>query len=357
MKPTFTYKVMIMKKIMKRIISAVVCCVLIFSLITTAFAATIYYYFGFSYTYLNNDMVSLYGVDAGTDYLFIPDTLNNRKLVDVRNNAFLNNTEITNLDLAGATNLERIGSFAFANCSNLSGGFTIPENVVLIETAAFENCTGLENVTINAAVRKIPNQCFNGCSSLSSVTLPDTVEAIGDYAFANCSSLEYIEIPASVKEIASTAFMNDNVKLGVYYNSDAYQYAMDNGLAYTVLDPENIPTEPPTETPTEAVTEAPTEAPTEAVTEPPTEIPTESAQTVTFLLGDADGNGEVNIIDSTIIQRLMAKSVEDTDGMISLRGDIDDNELSINDAALLCRYLAHIHLDYPINMIVTRTIK
>ena len=108
MKPTFTYKVMIMKKIMKRIISAVVCCVLIFSLITTAFAATIYYYFGFSYTYLNNDMVSLYGVDAGTDYLFIPDTLNNRKLVDVRNNAFLNNTEITNLDLAGATNLERI---------------------------------------------------------------------------------------------------------------------------------------------------------------------------------------------------------------------------------------------------------
>ena len=209
-----------MNKYFKKIISAIICVVLMFTLITTAFAATVYYYFGYMYTYISNELVSLYGVTEGTDYLFIPDKLNNRKLVDIQNNAFMNNNEITNLDLAGATNLERIGSFAFANCSNLSGGFTIPENVVLIETAAFENCSSLENVTINAAVRKIPNQCFNGCSSLSSVTLPDTVEAIGDYAFANCSSLEYIEIPASVKEIASTAFMNDNVKLGVYYNSD-----------------------------------------------------------------------------------------------------------------------------------------
>ena len=131
---------------------------------------------------------------------------------------------------------------------------------------------------------------------------------------------------------------------------------MNNGLEYTVLDPENMPTEPPTETPTEAVTEAPTAAPTEAVTEVPTEMPTDSAQTVTFLLGDVNDDGEVSIIDSTIIQRVLAKIIVDTDGMISLRGDIDDNGLSIDDVTLLCRYLANIHLDYPINTIVTRTI-
>lgn len=334
-----------MKKIMKRIISAVVCCILVFSLITTAFAATIYYYFGFSYTYLNNDMVSLYGVDAGTDYLFIPDTLNNRKLVDVRNNAFLNNTEITNLDLAGATNLERIGSFAFANCSNLSGGFTIPENVVLIETAAFENCTGLENVTINAAVRKIPNQCFNGCSSLSSVTLNDTVTEIGYYAFSNCPNLTYIEIPTSVTSIAKSSFQNDtDITLGVYRNSFALEYAESNGINYIILDPE--PTEPPTEPePTVPPTEAPTEPVTEAPTTEPTQMPTELSG---YYLGDVNGDGTVDVIDATLLQRHLAYITIPSEYDI-MHGDVDSNGIvSIIDVTFIGRYVAKAGVIYPV---------
>ena len=187
---------------------------------------------------------------------------------------------------------------------------------------------------------------FRSCSDLESVVFNDNIITIDGYAFANCPKLNYVEIPSSVKNIDETAF-DSTISLGVYRDSFGLEFAEKKGISYVILDPE--PTEPPTEP-------EPTEAPTEAVTEAPTEIPTESAQTVTFLLGDADGNGEVSIIDSTIIQRLMAKSVEDTDGMISLRGDIDDNGLSINDAALLGRYLARMSLDYPVNTIVTRTL-
>ena len=322
----------------------------------TVFAETIYYYFGFNYSIVNNSSVTVKGWDNSSPSVAIPETINNRYVISVDNHAFADNTYITDVSFDEATQLNRIGMFAFSGCTSLKS-LNIPNQVTNIGMGAFQNCSSLESLVFDASISYVPEQCFYDCNSLSSVVLSDSVTAIKDFAFANCSSLEYIEIPASVKEIASTAFMNDNVKLGVYYNSDAYQYAMDNGLAYTVLDPENIPTEPPTETPTEAVTEAPTAAPTEAVTEPPTEIPTESAQTVTFLIGDADGNGEVNIIDSTIIQRVIAKIIDDSDGMISLRGDIDENGLSIDDATLLCRYLANIHLDYPVNTIVTRIIK
>ena len=307
---------------------------------TTVIAATIYYYFGYLYTYLNNDMVSLYGVDEGTEYLFIPDKLNNRKLVDIRNNAFMNNQEIFKLDFAGATNLERIGSFAFAYCSYLSDSFSIPSNVVLIETAAFEGCTSLQSVELNATIDTIPNQCFDGCTSLNNIVLNDSIKSIGDYAFADCSSLTYIEIPKSVTEISSVAFQNDSVTLGVYTNSTAHQFAVDNGSEFVLLDaPE--PTEPVTE-PTEAPTEPASEAfePTEAVTEQPTEA-------LKLLLGDADGDGMVDVTDATVIQRVL--NYIDVSSYNENAADVDrSGEVEIIDATYIMRYSALLTVPYPI---------
>lgn len=335
-----------MKKYNKQIASIIISVVLIFSLMTVSIAATIYYYFGYRYTYINDDLVSLYGVDEGTEYLFIPDKLNNRKLVDIRNNAFMNNQEIFKLDLAGATNLERIGSFAFAYCSYLSDSFTIPSNVVLIETAAFEGCTSLQSVEVNATIDTIPNQCFNGCTSLNNIVLNDSIKSIGDYAFADCSSLTYIEIPKSVTEISSVAFQNDSVTLGVYTNSTAHQFAVDNGYEFVLLDaPE--PTEPvtePTEAPTEPVTETP--EPTEAVTEQPTEA-------LKLLLGDADGDGMVDITDATITQRVLANiKVEKYDALAS---DVDGNgEVDIIDVTFIMRYCSQIPTAYSIGEWIDR---
>lgn len=340
-----------MKSILKKTVAIILSVMLVFAFAVSSFAVTIYYYFGYSYTYINDELVSLYGIEEGTEYLFIPDTLNNRKLVDIRNYAFMNNKEITGLDFAGATNLERIGMFAFANCENISGGISIPANVTTIESAAFQNCTSLESVVYDGAINYVPNQCFNGCTNLRSITLGENVTSIGHYAFNSCPNLTYMVIPGSVTEISDYAFSIDsNIQLGVYYDTAAYHYAIDKGMSYVVLDPENIPvvpTEPvtePTEAPTEPVTETP--EPTEAVTEQPTEA-------LKLLLGDADGDGMVDITDATIIQRVLANiNVEKYDALAS---DVDGNgEVDIIDVTFIMRYCSQIPTAYSIGEWIDR---
>ena len=66
------------------------------------------------------------------------------------------------------------------------------------------------------------------------------------------------------------------------------------------------------------------------------------------LLGDADGDGEVTVIDATMIQRVLAsmpgavvdKAAADVDG---------DGEVTVVDATYIQRYLASMPVAFPIN--------
>lgn len=71
------------------------------------------------------------------------------------------------------------------------------------------------------------------------------------------------------------------------------------------------------------------------------------------ILGDADGNGEVEIIDATIIQRYLSDmTVPYTEDEL-MNGDVDgDGELSIIDATLIQRYNAGFSVAYPIGEII-----
>lgn len=68
----------------------------------------------------------------------------------------------------------------------------------------------------------------------------------------------------------------------------------------------------------------------------------------TFVLGDANGDGTVTIDDATLIQRVLCESVEDTDGKIAQRGDVDGNGLSIMDVTIIMRYLAEYDDEYGV---------
>ena len=67
-----------------------------------------------------------------------------------------------------------------------------------------------------------------------------------------------------------------------------------------------------------------------------------------YLRGDSDGNGEVNILDATLIQRVAANLQSDDDGMITLRAALSGESLSITDATCLQRHFVQLLTPYPI---------
>ena len=324
----------------KRLFAFLLSLLILASTITVAFAETIYNYSGIYYTYITNELVSIYGVEESKSEVVIPGIINTRAVVDIRNNAFMKNETLTSLDLSKALYLERIGSFAFSECKNLGGTLTIPSSVSSVDIAAFQYCSSLESVVYEAQSDEVPNQCFKGCALLSSVTLNDNITRIGYYAFSDCPNLSYMVIPKTVTTIASSAFNNDSsLTLGVYYDSTAHQYAENKGIPYIILDPPVEPTEPPTEP---EPTEAPTDEPTVPATEAPTEMPVK-------YLGDVDGDGTVTSIDATLIQRHLCYIKTMISDKMFMMGDVDgDGIITIIDVSYIMRYLATIEVPYPI---------
>ncbi len=68
-----------------------------------------------------------------------------------------------------------------------------------------------------------------------------------------------------------------------------------------------------------------------------------------YLRGDSDGNGKVDILDVTLIQRILANLQADDDGMITLRAALSGDTLDIIDVTCLQRYIAQMPTPYPIN--------
>jgi len=60
--------------------------------------------------------------------------------------------------------------------------------VVSIGDNAFKNCTGLTSVTIAATIMTIGNSAFNGCTSLTSAYFEGDAPTIWSHVFDNCAS-------------------------------------------------------------------------------------------------------------------------------------------------------------------------
>ena len=67
-----------------------------------------------------------------------------------------------------------------------------------------------------------------------------------------------------------------------------------------------------------------------------------------YLLGDADGDGDISVLDATRVQRVLAGFTFDDVESISLRGDVSEDELDIVDATLIQRWLAGFEVYCPI---------
>ncbi len=115
------------------------------------------------------------------------------------------NGELLQGDIIIPEGTEKIGDYAFYNCSGLTN-ISIPDSVTSIGSRAFYGCSGLTSITIPDSVTSIKDYTFYGCSGLTSITIPDSVTSIGQSAFSGCSGLTSITIPDSVTSIGENAF-------------------------------------------------------------------------------------------------------------------------------------------------------
>ena len=301
-----------MKKSVLSIISLILCISVLFALsIGSTGAVTLYTDGIYTFADIDEDYVSLYSYDESTPTLVVPDMYRTRYVSSVYDYAFEGNETITSIDFSQCRKLDRIGLKAFASCSNLSGKLTLPNSVRTIALGAFEKCTSITEAVINSSVQTIPQQCFNRCSSLSKVYLPPNVESIENLAFANCGYLDDVYFPTSVNYISDTAFLNSKyVCFHVWYGSYAHQYAIDNNIKYILLDE--------------------------------------------VLLGDANGDGDVNVSDVTYIQSYLAE-LESLEGIYLHSADVnEDNEIDISDATAIQMYVAEFQIGHPIGQVMTK---
>lgn len=102
-------------------------------------------------------------------------------------------------------NIEIIGTAAFRYLESLKN-IEIPENVMCIESDAFNNCIYLEKCIIRNPNCILEQGIFWNCVSLKNVELPSNLEEIPSHAFAFCEKLRKITIPKSVRKIGESAF-------------------------------------------------------------------------------------------------------------------------------------------------------
>ena len=69
-----------------------------------------------------------------------------------------------------------------------------------------------------------------------------------------------------------------------------------------------------------------------------------------WIMGDTDGDGEISILDATVIQRYLADFEVKYPERVKKCGDINGDGVDILDATLIQRYLAAYTIPYPIDI-------
>ena len=111
--------------------------------------------------------------------------------------------------------------------------------VTKLGSRAFYYLSKVEKVAFaeNSALTEVGSYAFSNSSALTDIILPDSVTSIGTRAFEYSYALSSVYVPDGVSYIQKEAFWKDtSVTLSVASGSYAEQWAIDNGVAYTVRD-------------------------------------------------------------------------------------------------------------------------
>jgi uncharacterized repeat protein (TIGR02543 family) len=157
---------------------------------------------------------AFYGcINLGESHIFLTDDPTGTPLVgdviisegvqSIGDRAFQNCTGLAEITLPNS--LTHLGIRAFYKCENLKS-VTIGSGLTTIPDYAFYKCIELENVTMTDGVTEIGRYAFRGCENLAELTLSKDLISIGDYAFYGCTAMKRLELPRSLTNIGSFAF-------------------------------------------------------------------------------------------------------------------------------------------------------
>lgn len=190
--------------------------------------------------------------------------------------------------------INTLPAYSFTGCKELTSVY-LNNSITEIGAYAFQDCSSLNNIRFLSQITSIGKCAFEG-AGISSLYVPAGMTEIPDYAFANCADLEYAEIPAGVTSISETAFYNDpKLILGVYKDTPGHQYAVNNMIDHIVLDGAKY--------------------------------------------GDVNGDGVIDILDSTEIQKFAAEKTDFTDEQFELADINNDGFVDVIDALLVQKYV------------------
>lgn len=235
-----------------------------------------------------DDNLMVTGYTGADPKLVVPETVYNKSVLRFEENALENNTVVqsvimndnmtnvrdrafykcTNLShIYYSQKLQVIGKNVFTYDTNLTNAFLRNTVVNQIDSNAYMSCSNLEYVSLPDSLKTINGAGFNG-TAVRKIVLPNGVETIGARSFANNAKLEKIYVPASVSIIGSSVLSGSaNVTVYTPEGSEMQTYCQNNSINCETLSEEYFPSR---------------------------------------LLGDTNGDKEVNINDVTFIQREIA---------------------------------------------------
>lgn len=133
---------------------------------------------------LEDGTVQLSQYNGDVEHVVIPEEVNGRKVTVIGADTFMNHEEMLSV--------------------------VIPDTVVEIESAAFQNCRNLNSIKMSANIEKIGDMCFTAMQ-VDGIELPESLIEIERSAFC-AAGLKVINIPNKLDKIVRGAFMQNEIE-------------------------------------------------------------------------------------------------------------------------------------------------
>ena len=156
----------------------------------------------------------------------LPDTL-----TKIEDEAFLGCKALTAIVIPAK--LKTIGGSAFCGCPLTSVEFADGSKLAEIGEYAFKG-VHIQTLTIPKSVKKLGSWAFAECSNLKTVVLSEGIEIFEKYeVFGGCEALESINIPASLTNLGYKAFKGCTALKNITVDPANPVYVMKDGKLMT----------------------------------------------------------------------------------------------------------------------------